>query len=134
MAIFQFGAMSIPYQMEFAPFPFDLLLLQGSRFSVEFWRPLLEDLTAQTAHGGRIITCEWNAGGASLHEQAEILNRLISTLGLVRVHVVAFDDAAKLVGELQKVSAASFAETLMFPQGGPKGDMLVRAVREFCGV
>lgn len=134
MAIFQFGTMSIPYQMEFAPFTFDLLLLQGSRFTPDFWRPVLEDLTGMVPHGGRIITVEWDPQGADLHAQAEVLNRLIGTLGLHRVHVVGFDDAAKLVGELQKVSAASFAETLLFPQGGPKGDALVRAVRDFCGI
>lgn len=131
MAIFLYNNRSIAYQMELAPFAPDLVLLQGSRFGPEYWRPVLEDLSLAEPAGGRILTCDWSAE-AFKEAQGEDLIRLIQTLGLQSVHLVACDDAVDLVASVQKINPALFEKTLLFPVNPPRGEELKRAVRAFC--
>ena len=129
VAMFQFNNLVTSYEANPAPFAFDLLLLQGSRFNRDFWRPVLADLQNEEPGTGRVVTCE-----APLTD-VEVFQRFMSTLGLQSVRVVAFAESASLVAEVQRAKLGIFSETLLFEQGGPgpKGDELVRVVREFCG-
>lgn len=137
MALFQFNNQAMPYGVEFAPFSYDLVLLQSSRFSTEFWTPVIEDLThvmGQQHAGGRILTCDWKIPGFDDNQQAEFFSRLLQTLGMHGAQVVAFDDAVKMASSVERLHPGIFTKTLFFPQGGPKAEPLEKAVREFCGI
>lgn len=128
MALFQFNNQTLPYETDFAPFSHDLLLLQSSKFSADFWRPVLEDLKAGRPAGGRIVTCE------SPLPDAETFERFLRTLGLHEIHVVALGDAVELVKNVAKIEPGAFEKTLLFPSGFLKPGELPREVREFCGI
>jgi len=132
MAVFQFNNLLLPYEIHFAPFAHDLVLLQGSRFNSDYWRPLLQEWT-DTA-GGRVLTCDWQPGGMDVGEQAKYFHRLIQTLGLCRLSVVACDDAVALVEELERDFPGVVSRSLLFARNAPRGDELKRAVNEFCGL
>lgn len=112
--------------MELGPFHFDLVLLQGSKLPLDTWQPVLQEFTRSPYGGGRILTCEWP------ELTGEELVRFMQTLALVSVRVVAFEDAVEAVHDAQKVSPRLFERTLFFPEGGPKGDALTRAVQDLC--
>lgn len=132
MALFQHNSRSIPYQIEFGPFTFDLVLLQSSKFSEDFWRPTKEMLREFEPAGGRILVCDWFDSSGPRSRWADDLGRLISTLGLASVRVVAMEDAVDVAAETARLYSLAFERTLFFPAGGPKGEDLKRAVREFC--
>jgi hypothetical protein len=134
MAVFQYHNHSISYSTEFAPFAQDLILLQSSKFNQDFWRPVREELADFETGPGRVMVCEWGELSTQIGERAQIFARLLATLGLHDPHVVAFGDAVDLVAELQRKESVVFVKTLLFPQGGPKGDELKRVVREFVGL
>ena len=125
MALFQHNNQTLAYQIDFAPFAHDLILLQSSKFNADYWRPVMDEFRDEAPAGGRVITCEW-----PLHDAA-FMDRFLSMLGLHHAHVVAMGDAADLVREIEKIEPGVFAKTLLFPQGGPKAHDLVRTVREF---
>ena len=131
MAIFFHGNRSIAYQSQLAPFSHDLLLLQASRFSTDFWQPVLDDLKDQTPTGGRVVVCEWFEKGLDVATMAKDLDNLIKTLGLQAVHVVACDDAVGVVKEIEKQNAGRFENTLLYPQSVPRTDDLSRSIRDF---
>lgn len=131
MAVFFHNNRTIPYDMALAPFAADLFLLQGSRFTADYWKPVLEDLASDgAAGGGRILTLEWPSEGF----QAEDVVRLLQTLGMHNIHLVACDDAVQLIAEVQRLQPALFVKTLFYPTAAPKGDELVQAVRTICPV
>lgn len=135
MALFQFNNQTLPYEINFAPFAYDLVLLQSSRFTPEFWRSVLDDLVkGSVSSGGRILTCDWKLAEVSEDEQVEHFFRLLQTLGMHGCHAVAFDDAVKLIGSVERLHPGVFEQTLLFPQGGPKAEPLEKAVRDFCGI
>ncbi|MGE4131170.1 MAG: hypothetical protein AB7F86_05995 [Bdellovibrionales bacterium] len=134
MAVFQHHDHSIAYSLHHAPFNFDLVLLQGSQFTSDFWKPVLSDLTGQTAAAGRLLICDWYDAKVEDENLAENFIRLVGTIGLNSVRVVAFDDAVEMVAEAQRQHPGLFDKTLFFPQGGPKGDDLTRAVRDLCQI
>ena len=131
MAVYQHGSRSIAYQIEFAPFAHDLVLLQSSRFGVEFWNPVLATLRDHTPASGRVVICEWHDAKLSEVQMAEDLAGLIKTLGLNSVHVVACDDAVDIVAEIEKLYPGRFENTLLYPQSVPRSDELSRSIREF---
>lgn len=131
MAIFSRLGRMIPYQIEFAPFTHDLLLLQGSEFGVEYWRPTLEELRREPRGTGRIITCQWFDAQAPEGTRGEDVAALIQTLGLQDLHVVACDDAVEMAIEIAQRAPACFEKTLYYPQRAPRGAELVQAIREF---
>ena len=133
MAVFFHNNRSTTYQMDLGPFAADLVLLQGSSFTPEYWKPVMTELGAMPPAGGRIVTCDWaGESGRPTDEQAEDLVRLIQTLGLHTIHIVATDDAAEVVGEAAKKHLNLFNKTLLIPVNVPKGEELARAVRDFC--
>jgi hypothetical protein len=131
MAVYHHANRTIAYQMEFAPFQHDLLLLQSSRFTTDFWRPVLENLGQHTPSSGRVVACDWFDKNLSEQELAKDLDQLIKTIGLTSVHVVACDDAVDLVGELEKLSPGRFENTLLYPQSVPRPEQLSRSIRAF---
>jgi hypothetical protein len=131
MAVFFHGNRSIAYQSRLAPFSHDLLLLQSSRFNADFWNPVLEGLPNHSSGSGRIITCEWFAKDLDTATLAEDLNGFLQTLGLHSLHVVACDDAVKVITELEQRYPGAVDKTLHYPQSHPRMDELTRAVREF---
>jgi len=130
MALFIHGNRSINYQIQFAPFSHDLLLLQGSRLGLEFWTPVLENLKGHPSEQGRIVACEWHQKGLSEAEMATDLTNLMKTLGLQDVHVVACEDAVGLVKQIEKQDAKRFSGTLLYPST-PRSEDLSRSVQEF---
>ncbi len=134
MALFQYNQRIIPYQIHLAPFGFDLVLLQGSKFTGDFWRPVIQDMADLPTAGGRLLTCDWADGKFADERLTQDFVKLMQTLALTSVHVVAFDDAVELVAGAQKLSPGIFEKTLFYPEGGPKGDELKRAVRDLCQV
>lgn len=126
MAVYQANSKSIPYRMDLGPFHFDLVLLQGSQKPLDLWLPLLDDLAKSPYGGGRILTFEWPG------LTGEELVKFMQTLALVSVRVVALDDAVEVVNDAQKLSPRLFERTLFFPEGGPKGEALIRAARDLC--
>lgn len=134
MAIFFHGNRTIAYHSQFAPFAHDLLLLQSSKFNPDYWSPLLEDFKASGTASGRIVTCEWYDPKLDTATLAEDLNNFLQTLGLHTLHVVACDDAVKVITELEKKYPGSIDKTLFFPQPIPRGEEFSRAVKEFSGV
>jgi hypothetical protein len=127
MAVFQYNNLVLPYQVAFAPFPHDLLLLQDSRFTPDFWKPVLEDLSGEPAAGGRIVTCEapW--------PEPEFFDRFISTLGLHNVYTASIGDGTDLVKKLERAEPGRFVKTLFLNQNIKSGD-LAREVRGLCGL
>lgn len=125
MAIFQFNNRTINYHVAVAPFGHDLLLLQDEKCNQDVWAEVIADLQTEPVAGGRGITIESNI------EDGDFLSRFIGTLGLHALHVVAFGSAVKPASELQKSQPDNFKNTLFYPHGGPKGEILVRAIREF---
>lgn len=131
MSVFFHNNRSIPYRIEFAPFQHDLLLLQSSRFGMEFWKPVLENLNSHPPSSGRVVVCEWYEKGHDETQLAKELVALMKTLGLNSVHVVACDDAVDVVAEVEKLHPGRFENTLLYPQSVPRPDDLSRAIREF---
>ncbi len=132
MALFQFNNRSIPYHMHLAPFHFDLVLLQSSKATEEMWKPILEDLADRPYAGGRVLTCEWYDSALSNDRLAQDFVKLLQTLALVSVRVAAVDDAVSMVGAAQAIQPRLIERTLFFPEGGPAGEDLKRAVRDLC--
>ena len=131
MSIFIHDNRSITYRIEFAPFQHDLLLLQSSRYGLDFWKPVLENLNDHPPSNGRVVVCDWFAKDLDETQMAKDLNQLMKTLGLNSVHVVACDDAVDVVAEIEKDNPGRFENTLLFPQSVPRTDDLSRAIREF---
>jgi len=134
VAVFQFNNRTIPYRIVLGPFHFDLVLLQGSKFRSDFWEPVLSDLKDRPYGGGRILTCEWAEEKAGDKQLAADFVKLMQTLALVSVRAVAFDDAVEMVAEAQNLQPRLFERTLFFPEGGPKGEALNRAVLDLCQI
>ena len=132
MAVFQHNNRSIPYRIELAPFNYDLVLLQSSRSSADFFKPLIASFTDVAYGGGRVLTCEWADGKREDTEVAKDFVNLMRTLALVSVRVVAFGDAVEMVSAAQKLQPSLFEKTLFFPEGGPKDEALTRAVFDLC--
>lgn len=129
MALFQYDNITLPYEVNFAPFSHDLLLLQGSRFNADIWKPLVEKLKDETAGGGRIVYCD------GLIPSSEFLKRFVGTLGLQKVYVVALGDACDLVVDIEKSDPDIFLDVLALTQGASlKGAELEQQIREFCGL
>lgn len=129
MALFQYDNNTLPYEVHFAPFAHDLLLLQGSRFSADIWKPLVQKLKDETAAGGRIVYCD------GLIPSVDFLKRFVGTLGLQKVHVVAFGDACDLVLDIEKSDPDIFLDVLALTRGASlKGAELEQQIREFCGL
>lgn len=131
MAVYQHGNRSIAYQIEFAPFAHDLVLLQSSRFDAGFWQPVLSNLRDHTPASGRVIVCEWHDSNLNEAQMAADLVGLLKTLGLNAIHVVACDDAVDVVAEIEKQNPGCFENTLFFAQNVPRPDELSRSIREF---
>jgi|GEM_PF-3777958 len=131
MALFQYNNILLPYQIHYAPFACDLLLLQGSRFNSDYWLPVLVDWKGASAGGGRVITVDWQPEGMTGGDLAEYFNRFFQTLGLHALRVVACDDAAKIVQDLQADFPGAVHESLLFAKNAPKGDELKKAVHDF---
>lgn len=131
MALFQYNNILLPYQIHFAPFEHDLLLLQGSKFNSDYWLPVLSGWKAENSAGGRIVTCDWQPEGMAGGDLVEYFYRFFLTLGLHSLKVVACDDAAKLVQDLEADFPGSFDESLVFAKNPPRGEDLIRALREF---
>jgi len=131
MAVFHHGNRSIAYQVQFAPFSHDLVMLQSSRFHIDFWKPVLEGLKDSPPANGRVVICEWYEKGLSEAQMAEDLNSLMKILGLQSIHVVACDDAVEIVGELETKHSGRFENTLLYPQSVPRPEDLSRSIREF---
>ena len=132
MPVFQHQGRTIEYKTELAPFGHDLILLQGSRFNVDFWQPVIENLSrAASPAGGRILVCEWANAKLDIGQLARDLGQLIQTMGLQSLHVVACDDAVAVVNELQKQQPGVISETLLFSQNTLRTDDLVQDIREF---
>ncbi len=134
MALFSINGRGIPYQIEFAAIPHDILLLQSSKMNSGLWQSVIEDLTdGKRSHIGpsRIVTCEWYAAGLSPEQLAQDLNAFIRTLALDSVYVVATGDAVDVVGRASQQVPARFSQTLFYPQTTPSAGMLVQAVRDF---
>lgn len=129
MALFLHNDRAIHYQTSPAPFPADLVLLQGADFSPDYWRSVVGELQSQPPAGGRVLICEWQ-GAAGLPEPTDLIG-LMQALGLQRLHVVAMDDAAGLVADVQRMMPGLIEKTLLYPSGGPRGEDLTRAVRAF---
>ncbi len=135
MALFQFNNQTLPYEINFGPFSYDLVLLQSSRFTTAFWQTVVDDLVkGSVASGGRILTCEWKIAELNEGEQAAYFVQVLQTLGMHGSHVVAFDDAVRMASEVERLHPGIFEKTLFFPQGGPKAEPLEKAVRDFCGL
>lgn len=134
MALFQHNNRTIPYRIALAPFHFDVVLLQGSAFEPRLWDPVLESLKDKPYAGGRILTCEWFQAGIGNHQLAEDFVKLMQTLALVSVRVVADGDAVAMVNEAQKILPRLFEKTLFFPAGAPKGETLKRAIFDLCEI
>lgn len=132
MAIFQHNNRTIPYRIALGPFHFDVVLLQGSRRRPDFWDPVLETLKERPYGGGRILTCEWSDANLEDKQVAQDFVNLMQTLALVSARVVAFDDAVEMVSDAQLIQPRLFERTLFFPEGGPKGEELNRAVFDLC--
>src|ERR1044072_9952990 len=135
MAVFFHNNRSTTYQMDLGPFAADLVLLQGSSFTPDYWKPVMAELGAMPPAGGRILTCDWSGeSGRPAEEQAEDFVRLVETLGLHSIHIVATDDAAEVVGEAAKRHPDLFNKTLLIPVNVPKGEELARAGRAVCSL
>lgn len=134
MALFQHGNRSIFYRIDFAPFDFDLVLLQGSRFTPDFWRPILDSFSERPNGSGRIMVCEWFDSQSEASHLTHDFTKLLLTLGLDSCHVIAFDESVAMVNEAQRLHPGLFTKTLLFPVNGPKGAELERKVSEFCGI
>ncbi len=132
VALFQFNNRTIPYKITLAPFGFDLVLLQGSQHTADFWLPVLKDFEKEPTAGGRLLTCDWANPDVEETRLAGDFLRLMQTLGMSAARVVAFDDAVEMVATAQRLAPGLFERTLFFPQGGPQGDELNRAVRQLC--
>lgn len=133
MAVFLNNHQSLIYHIDKAPFVHDLVLLQDSGSNRQFWLPVLEDFGAQASHAGRVLTCDWPVD-VKVEDLASHFLRLVQTLALHNVHVVAFNDAVAVVDEIQNLQLGTFERTLLFPQGGPRGEEMVSAIRAFCGI
>jgi hypothetical protein len=133
MALFQHGHRSIDYRVEPAPFPQDLVLLQGSKFNTDFWRPVLEALHRAGPGSGRILVCDWSPDGLSDDEAATELQGLIKGLGFSPTDVVACGDAVAAVNTWEK-SGEGVSRKLVFPGLTPKSDELIRQISAFCGI
>lgn len=131
MALFQYNNILLPYQIHFAPFAHDLLLLQGSRFNSDYWVPVLTDWKGSVAGGGRVITCDWQPEGLAGGDLAEYFHRFFLTLGLHDLKAVACDDAAKVIQDLEGDFPGVIKESLLFPRNAPKGEELKKSVQEF---
>lgn len=132
MAVFQYNGRNIAYRTQWAPFPFDLVLLQGSDFTVDYWGPIIGELEKDKPQGGRLVTCEWFDSKLPPERLAEDFVRLLQTLGLSSLHILAVDDAVDVASRAQQLQPHLIQRTLFFPDGGPKGDGLRRAVRDLC--
>jgi hypothetical protein len=130
MAVFIHGNRTINYQIQFAPFAHDLVLLQGSRLSLDFWAPVLEQLKGLPSEQGRIVACDWFQRGLSEAEMATDLLDLLKTLALQDVHVVACEDAVALVKQVERQDAKRFSSSLLYPST-PRSEDLSRSVQEF---
>lgn len=134
MAVFQFNNRTIPYRIALGPFHFDLVLLQGAKFDSTFWNPTLETFKDRPYAGGRILVCDWFDPKVEDKQLAADFVKLMQTLALVSVRVVAFDEAVEMVAYSQNMQPRLFERTLFFPEGGPKGDALNRAVMDLCQI
>jgi hypothetical protein len=132
MAVFQHNNRLIPYRIVLAPFHFDVVLLQSSRQRPDFWDDVLESLEGKEYGGGRILVCEWAEAKLDDKQVASDFVKLMQTLALVSTRVVALDDAVEMVADAQTQQSRLFEKTLLFPEGGPKGEELKRAVLELC--
>jgi hypothetical protein len=131
MALFQYNNILLPYQIHFAPFAHDLILLQGSKFNSDYWLPILTDWKGGASAGGRVVTCDWSPEGMAGGDLAEYFHRFFQTLGLHSVRAVACDDAAKIVQDLEADFPGAVEKSLLFPRHAPKGEELKKAVAEF---
>ena len=131
MALFQYNNILLPYQIHFAPFDFDLLLLQGSKFNSDFWLPVIGPWKGEATAGGRVITCDWNSEGMTGGDLAEYFHRFFLTLGLHSLRAIACDDAAKIIRNLEADFPGSVDHSLLYPKDPPRGVALVRAVDDF---
>jgi hypothetical protein len=80
------------------------------------------------------MVCEWSDSKLDDKQVAQDFVKLMQTLALVSVRVVAFDDAVEMVAEAQLMQPRLFERSLFFPEGGPKGDELKRAVFDLCQI
>ena len=129
MALFQYDNKTLPYEVHFAPFTHDLLLLQGSRFNADFWKSVVQSLKDEPHAGGRVVHCD------GLLASPEFLKRFMGTLGLQKVYVVAIGDACELVQSLERSDPDIFSNILLLTQGASlKGAELEQQIREFCGL
>ncbi len=131
MALYQHDGLLLPYQIHFAPFAHDLLLLQGSRFNSDYWIPVLNDWKEEVPAGGRVITCDWQPETVGEGALAEFFHRFFQTLGLHDLFVVACDDAVAVVHKIEADFPGMVNKTLLFPRNPPRGDELKAAVNEF---
>ncbi len=139
MAIFQYGNRTLPYSIDYSPVSFDLLLLQPSNMTEVYWVDVLGDIRVQPRLGGRVVTVGWSE--ASLDKRvlsdenfAEDLAVFISSIGLVDLHIVAAGDAVGLVAWLQKHRSEVVKKSLLYPDGVPKSETLIREIRQILGV
>lgn len=132
MALFHHNNRGISYRIERAPFPFDLVLLQSSQLSMEAWNPIVAQLQGQPAAGGRILLCEWYDSQVQAEQLAEDLTRLLQSLALHSVRVVAMEEAVGIVTKAQRQTPNLFEDTLLFSKNPPKGEALEQAISEFC--
>ncbi len=131
MALFQYNNILLPYQIDFAPFEHDMLLLQGSRFNSDYWLPVLVDWKGTAAQSGRVVTCDWQSEGQSAQDLADYFHRFCLTLGLQNLYAVACDDATKIIENLEADFPGTVEKSLLFPHHSPKGSELKEAVHEF---
>jgi hypothetical protein len=136
MAMFSHNGRDLSYLIQFTPFSHDLILLQGSRFTMDYWRPTLKALQEQserpaTMEQGRVVLCDWFASGLATERLAEDLASLIQALGLHDLHVVASDDAVDVVRVLERKIPSPVKNTLLYTHSVPRGEALADAIREF---
>ena len=119
MALYSHNNQTIDYQITPSVLPHDVLLLQGSRFDVVFWQPVLQQLQGQT---GRFVTCK-------AIPDTEALLGLLKALGAEDFRIVAIGDAVATATEMQKQSS-HVENTLLYAGNPPRTEELVQAIRE----
>jgi hypothetical protein len=131
MSVYHHANRTIKYNIVPAPFDHDLLLMQGSKYSMEMWRPFLASLIPPAPHRGRVVMLEWHDpqfGPTALVADCE---RFMRTLGLHSVKIVACEDAVLVARELARHHSDLVADLLVFPDLTPGGEELLTAIRAF---
>ncbi len=130
MSIYHHGNRSIAYQIVPVAFAYDWVMLQDSKAAQTVWNPLIAALGTAKPSRGRMIILDWfdaNLDTASLVEDGV---RMMRTLGLQTVKLVACGDAGALAKELRRLHSDLVEGQLLYPGVMPDAGELSAAMRD----